>query len=517
MWTSSRSGNEDIWYKTSSDSGVTWSAPQQWTRFVGTDWLPAVAAMSDGSVAVAWSSDRAANEDIWFGIFGEREDISPPPYLHWIEHDPWPNPDANDTVAIRAWVSDETGISSVTLKWSRDGTPQANVTMYDDGAHDDYGVNDGCYGVQIGPFPAGTIIEYQVTVTDMDGNAILAPQYPMQFESLEPFVKTADILFVPDYGGNSTDWFRPYFTDALDSLGYSHDVWDTGLRGAPDSATLDLYTSSVVIWAVPYWGYFDDWDVQPAIEAYLDAGGKLFITGQNVAQSLDGTTLLSDYLHASHVQNDTNLYALNGTAGDPIGDGLALSISGGDGANNQYDTDEIDPMNPAVTVFTYDTAATTALAEPVSPEVTQPKQESGELGTIPIPALWDKPKEPPEQPVKAELAVGLQGIFSSGAGGLRVDTGIYKVVFFSFGFEGINSAADRQLVIERVLDWTWSLPGDLDFNCVVNVADIMRVASRWRMTDTDPDWNPRYDLNGDGIITVVDIMLVVKHWGETCG
>ena len=37
--------------------------------------------------------------------------------------------------------------------------------------------------------------------------------------------------------------------------------------------------------------------------------------------------------------------------------------------------------------------------------------------------------------------------------GLRVDTGIYKVVYFAFGFEAINSAADRQVVMERVLNW----------------------------------------------------------------
>jgi hypothetical protein len=59
-------------------------------------------------------------------------------------------------------------------------------------------------------------------------------------------------------------------------------------------------------------------------------------------------------------------------------------------------------------------------------------------------------------------------------------------------------------------------PGDLDGNGSVDVADIMQVANRWRMTDEDPDWEARYDLNGDGIITVVDIMLVVAHWGESC-
>ena len=61
------------------------------------------------------------------------------------------------------------------------------------------------------------------------------------------------------------------------------------------------------------------------------------------------------------------------------------------------------------------------------------------------------------------------------------------------------------------------LLGDFDPNGRVDVADIMEVASRWRMTDEDTDWDPRYDLNSDGIITVVDIMLVVVHWGDTCG
>ena len=127
----------------------------------------------------------------------------------------------------------------------------------------------------------------------------------------------------------------------------------------------------------------------------------------------------------------------------------------------------------------------------------------------PYPEETRKHKKPKE-------GVGLQGVVSSGTGAIRVNTGTYKAVYFAFGFEAINSAADRKLVMERVLDWTWSLFADLNFDCVVNVADVQRVASRWRMTDTDPDWNPRYDLNGDGIINVVDIMLVVAHWGETC-
>jgi hypothetical protein len=59
---------------------------------------------------------------------------------------------------------------------------------------------------------------------------------------------------------------------------------------------------------------------------------------------------------------------------------------------------------------------------------------------------------------------------------------------------------------------------DHDFNrdCNVDAADIMKVASRWRMTDNNPDWEACYDLNGDGIINIVDLMLVSAHWEETC-
>ena len=60
---------------------------------------------------------------------------------------------------------------------------------------------------------------------------------------------------------------------------------------------------------------------------------------------------------------------------------------------------------------------------------------------------------------------------------------------------------------------------DYDFNqnCIVDVEDIMQVASHWYCKCEDACYHSLYDLDGDCIITVVDIMLVVVHWGETCG
>jgi hypothetical protein len=50
------------------------------------------------------------------------------------------------------------------------------------------------------------------------------------------------------------------------------------------------------------------------------------------------------------------------------------------------------------------------------------------------------------------------GVQSSGTAGLRVDTGTYRVVYFAFGFEGINAAADRATVMDRVLKWFTLVP-----------------------------------------------------------
>ena len=66
------------------------------------------------------------------------------------------------------------------------------------------------------------------------------------------------------------------------------------------------------------------------------------------------------------------------------------------------------------------------------------------------------------------------------------------------------------------LDPPCDLPGDLNCDCVVDIADIMLVASRWHTSVGNPDYHPAYDLNDDGKIDIVDIMLVAVHWGETC-
>ena len=60
------------------------------------------------------------------------------------------------------------------------------------------------------------------------------------------------------------------------------------------------------------------------------------------------------------------------------------------------------------------------------------------------------------------------------------------------------------------------ITGDLDGNCVVNIVDIMLVASRWDASIGDIRYNATYDQDGDGNIDIADIMLVAAHWREKC-
>jgi len=315
-------------------------------------------------------------------------------------------------------------------------------------------------------------------------------------------VSEAVLLVDDDEGDSYGANYETYYQNALSANGYSFDNWDVAFQGSPSLSTLQNY--STVIWFTG-----DDWlttltDIDQAnLQAYLDGGGNLFISGQDIGYDLTdngsaANAFFTDYLHASYVQDDVNLYELGGVSGDPIGDGLYLIISGGDGANNQGYPSEIDPLPPAVTVFNYGTFF-------ISPPATSE-------------AIPEKEKAKPSE----SRNVSMQGTLSSGSGAIRVCTKTYKVVYFAFGFEAISNATDRNTVMGRVMDWL-SSPcrhsycfGDFDCDCRVGVQDVMQVASRWRMTDADDGWDSWYDLDNDGKITVVDIMKVVARWGETC-
>ncbi len=198
------------------------------------------------------------------------------------------------------------------------------------------------------------------------------------------------ILLVDDDAGAS---YQTYFAAALTTLGRSYDTWTVASSGSPSAATLQSYP--IVIWLTG-----DDYSTtlsstdETNLAAYLDAGGKLFITGQDIGYDISGDTFFSNYMHASYVADDTNVTTLTGA---DIMAGVDITITGGDGASNQNYPSAIGLGAGAVGLYDY-------------------------TGTT---YTW---------------------------GGLRY-AGAYRVVYFSFGFEGISAAATRATVMGNVLAW----------------------------------------------------------------
>jgi hypothetical protein len=59
------------------------------------------------------------------------------------------------------------------------------------------------------------------------------------------------------------------------------------------------------------------------------------------------------------------------------------------------------------------------------------------------------------------------------------------------------------------------IPGDIDYNRVVNLFDLVIVGTAWNSEPGDPHWDERADLNKDDIVYLSDLTIVGSHFGET--
>ena len=197
-----------------------------------------------------------------------------------------------------------------------------------------------------------------------------------------------------------------YYQQALDALLYSYDTWAvknpfTVTHDVPTAELLATY--DIVIWSAPNDapGYLDS---DTILSNYLEQGGKLFISGQDIAYYDGGGSgfgvrdYLQNYLKVTYLQDTATSQGLLGVDDSPLA-GLSLNLKGGDGANNQISPDLI--------------------------------------------ANGD-----------ADFAAPLLYYDNGGVAGLY--TGIcvpYRAVFLAFGFESINQQAMRQTVMDKILTW----------------------------------------------------------------
>jgi uncharacterized repeat protein (TIGR01451 family) len=205
-----------------------------------------------------------------------------------------------------------------------------------------------------------------------------------------------DTLLV-DNDGNGPD-VQAIYRQALTDAGVSFGVWDLATDTNLPQGFLDAH--GTVIWftgnsypapVTPYEG---------KLAAYLDGGGNLLMSGQDILDQAAGTTdFVHDYLHidwdGTETQNDKATDTVTGVTGNPVTDGIGAVPLDHSVLQAAFE-DQITPIDPATAAFTDDSAATN---------------------------------------------------------GLSVDGGAYKVVFLAFPMEAYGTAADKSDLVTRVMGY----------------------------------------------------------------
>ena len=216
------------------------------------------------------------------------------------------------------------------------------------------------------------------------------------------------ILLVDDDDGNNN--VEDYYTDALEKLGLAYDIWNHQIMGTPSD---QIMSYPVVIWLCE-WAF-------PSLTAtdrdrltdYLEGGGRLFLSGQDIGWDLADPTGASfpneygrsggaslnfyqNYLKANYISDASETDNLSGIADDPIGHDLNFRVYQPGRTTDQQFPSEISPINGSFSIFNYQ---------------------------------------------------------NLNSGAVRYE-GDYRVVYFAFGgYEAITVNEIRQEVMERVLGW----------------------------------------------------------------
>ncbi|MDI6738779.1 MAG: M6 family metalloprotease domain-containing protein [Candidatus Edwardsbacteria bacterium] len=166
------------------------------------------------------------------------------------------------------------------------------------------------------------------------------------------------VLLVDDDNGAA---YEQYYQAALDSNAILCRTWSVAGLGSPPLDTLTGYP--IVIWFTgnDSLATLTDGDTTN-LKAYLDGGGKLFLSSKQLGQQLGSTGFYANYLRAIYVANSAGQNFVRGVPGNPIvvniGDTLALGGSGG--ANNATSLDKLTAVNGGDSAFVYRTTGGTA-------------------------------------------------------------------------------------------------------------------------------------------------------------
>ena len=209
------------------------------------------------------------------------------------------------------------------------------------------------------------------------------------------------VLSVDNDGGYT---YETYFSAALDASGRAYAAWDRIVDGEISAAQLGHF--DIVVWNAGFAYPPFSADDRTAMGAYLDGGGRLFLSGQDVGWAMcdamspfagpETIAGYNTYLGADYLSDDSGDLIVTGLDGDPIGDELSFKLMGGTGADNQ-----------------------------ISPDLVAAR----------------------------EGAAGFVLYSADEVAAVHYESGAFRVVYLAYGFEGQDSESSRFTLMDRSLDW----------------------------------------------------------------
>ncbi len=303
---------------------------------------------------------------------------------------------------------DVSGINEITAEIQRYPEGQSvHVALFDDGMHADGSADDGIFGCtfETDPEPGNFIINIQ-TVDSLE-NIRDFPEIG-HFSTTEPI---GDVLLVNASGNKDA---CNDIVPAIESCGVTCAVWDNEFKGVVQSEVLSMFHESCVIWTFGRLN-FPGSEERRVISDYISTGGGVLISGWDAARGVrkaGDAPWLDTQFGVLFKGNNAESFALEGVAGDPLGDGLGIRLyKRQDGAN--LTADRLEPADTGHAALMF--------------------------------------KEDPE-------AAGMIW---------RRDTGV-RTVFLSFALERVRTRNNLEQLLARIVPWLTDHPGTPDLELMLN-------------------------------------------------
>ncbi len=178
------------------------------------------------------------------------------------------------------------------------------------------------------------IIEVEAQITGDSFNYSQILQIP---------VGRAQILII-DADQNNEENTSIYYEDALDQIGYTSETWKRNDREILGTELME-YEAVIHFSGTAETNIFPagDWD---DLDEYLDSGGKMIVTGQNVAEDLSVSqpSILTNIFRVSYLAPHAEILTVRGIEGNPLTEDLYFVMAGSGGAWNQYSMDVITAL-----------------------------------------------------------------------------------------------------------------------------------------------------------------------------